>query len=83
LGLLSEALEPSPLVCAIYPSLLMLMLLVLVAEGHRVLDRLPVSGDDDERILGSPALGFGLCDRHTGPLSGSHGEATAAEDPPG
>lgn len=61
LGLLAELGEPSPLVGAILPSLVVIMMLVLVVHAQRLLDTLPVARQESE-----PSLGFASCDSHTG-----------------
>ncbi len=74
LSLLSAALESGALGCAVYPTLVMIMLLVLVAELQRLLDGLPLA-PDGELTEQSRALGFESGDRHTGPIGGDHGES--------
>ena len=61
LGLLAELGEPSPLAVAIYPSLVVIMVLSLVVHAQRLLDTLPVVREASE-----PPLGFASCDSHTG-----------------
>lgn len=79
LSVLCAALESDALGCAVYPSLTMVMLLVLVAELQRLLDGLPLAagGNLAER---PEALGIESPDRHTGPSGGNHGDATADGD---
>ncbi len=84
LGLLLQAVESHAWGCALYPSLVLLMLLVLVAELHRLLESLPLARHDhDEQALGSPALGITQGPCHTEPLGGDTRAAMTAEVPPG
>ncbi|MGD9646048.1 MAG: hypothetical protein AB7U73_10060 [Pirellulales bacterium] len=80
---MSDALETSPLVCAAYPSLIVLMLLVLVAEIQRLLDGMPVAHEEDHDPPEPTTLGFGPCDGHTGPVGGLVDEGPLVEDQPG